>query len=292
MSKFEDVRIEYKVRNNPQTNMPLYEFFVYTPADEYTKISGHRFVNLIQDDGFFTNDLNILLGFLRKQPPVDSPYIQCGNILEQPVIDFASEIYGLKDISTFSFEDLENGNEDFHFIRDLEYTNEEGERVTGEIKTFYNKNKLSGWENIIPDPHPSWWLQTRLEVEILKPVGGKGKIFYYYVDKPTMTAILKERPYTLKPQHLFSSGYIVKHAEGEPEKYIEENFGYLGVKSFKDLMALAKKRRDKILTRYVDDNGEFFYHVQVPILYPWYHKSNHVKKYIEEISQHIKIEEK
>lgn len=292
MKDFSNVKIKYKKDTNPYTGMPVYGFKVYTNVDSFAKISGHRFVNLITTDDYFNNDLQTLLGFLKLQPPIESPYITCGNELEQPVIDKVTELYGLSDVETFGFEDLENGTEDFHFIRDLEFTDENGERVTGEVKTFYNKKKLTGWENIVPDPHVSWWLQLRLELEILKPVGGKGRIFYYFVDKPTMNAVLAGRPYTIKPKNLFASDYIVKRHEDDRDPFIEKHFGYHGIYTFGDLKRQAFLKRDELAQRYVDDEtGEYFYYVQVPITYPWYEKSNHVENFIEETSKHIEFEE-
>ena len=292
MSKFDEVKIKYTVDVDRYSGLPVYKFKVYSNVEEFAKISGHRFVNLIMDDDYFSNDLQTLLGFLKLQPPIDSPYITCGNKLEQPIIDTVTQLYNMKDVETFSFEDLDNGTNDFHFIRDLEYTDENGERITGEVKTFYNKQKLTGWENVIPDIHLSWWLQLRLELEVLKEVGGKGRIFYYYVDKPSMNAVLNDRPFSIKMNNLFASDYIVKLNKDEKDPYISQNLGHRGMHTFSDIEHQAFMKRDELALRYFDDDtGEIFYYVEVPIKYPWYAKSNHVENFIKETSQYIKIEE-
>lgn len=291
MKDFSNVKIKYSVEHNQYSGFPVYKFKVFTDVDKFAKISGHRFVNLILTEDYFSNDLQTLLGFLKLQPPIESPYITCGNKLEQPIIDAVTELHNMKDVETFSFEDLDNGTNDFHFIRDLEYTNEEGERVTGEVKTFYNKQKLKGWENIIPDPHISWWLQLRLELDVLKDIGGKGKIFYYFVDKSSMNAVLNDRPFTIKPKNLFASDYIVKLPEETRDPFIEKYLGFRGLLSFADLKREALYKRDELSQRYFDDEtGEVFYYVEVPIHYPWYEKNNHVENFIKDAEKYIRFE--
>jgi len=284
---FSDVRIVYV--KDFEYGKPLYRFKVYTPPKEFGKISGHRFVSLVNDNNIFQNDLQVLLGFIKRQPFIETDHTIVGNKLEQPIIDFVSEAYGFTDVETFGFEDLKNGNDDFHFIRDLEYTNENGERVTGEIKTYSNPRKVGG--NIkSPVTHLDWWLQTRLEIEVLKEEGEKGKVFYYFVDEPTRNAVLNDRAYTLKYKNLAESDDIIKYGKNEEDPYIINNFPNQGFKTFKQLMDYAKERRDEMDTVYEDEEGTYYY-VEVPLKYPFYHKFDHVKNYLNDIKEQIKIEE-
>jgi len=284
---YSDTKIEYK--KDFDGGFPLYHFKVYSDVTEFAKISGHRFVSMVNSQNIFANDLQILLGFIKRQPPVVSDYIEAGNILEQPVIDLATEVYSCKDVETFSFEDLENGTDDFHFIRDFEYTDENGERVTGEIKTFSNKKKVK-WNGKQPIVNLDWWLQTRLEVEILKDVGGNGRVFFYYVPSTMRNAVVKGRPYHLKLKDFYASEYIEKYPWGAPEPMVEHHFGDEGFSSFKDLMEYALERREEMMTRYEDEKGEFYYVTASP-RYPWFNKFDHVKNFIDEVSEYIETKE-
>ena len=284
---FDDVKIKYKVE--ARDGKPLYKFKVYTDVTEYKKISGHRFVSLVNQTSTFRNDLSTLLDFLGRQPFIDNKYMEVGRKLEQPIIDYAKEWFDMDDVVTYSFEDLKNGTDDFYFIRDLEYTNKDGERVTGEIKTFSNKQKVK-WNGKVPEVNIDWWLQTRLEVEFTKDIGGKGRVFFYFVDKPMMNAVLKDRPYTFKVGNLYSSDYIIKEAPGVPEDMIEENFDYIGASSFQDLLDFSLAQRDEMLTLWEDEQGTFYY-VEVPLQYDFWYNFDHVKNYIEDMSEYLKFEE-
>jgi hypothetical protein len=288
MSKY-NATIKYSKTFNDQ-GFPQYHFKVYTDVKEYAKISGHRFVSLVDDNSFFRNDLDVILGFLKMQPPAESEYITCGNILEPKIIDFATHIYDLKDVKTFSFEDLDNGTSDFHFIRDLEYINENGEQVTGEVKTFYNRKKLDWHGNSLPEPHISWWLQTRLELEILKPEGGKGRIFYYYVTPGSREKIVKGKDHNINPKYFFASDYIVKPKDNTPEEMIVNNFKEQGFTTFRELMDYALIRREDLMTLYEDEEGTF-YQATADIQYHWFDRYNHIENQIKELSKYFTIEE-
>ena len=286
---FSDTRIEYV--KSYKDGRPFYQFKVYTDVDEYAKISGHRFVSLVNERNMFKNDLDVLLGFLKRKPFIDTDYMEAGRKLEEPVIELASRLYEMKDVkSGYSFEDLKEGTDDFHFIRDLEYTNENGERVTGEIKTFSNKKKVE-WVGKIPKVSLDWWLQVRLEIEILKDIGGKGRVFFYYVDDTLRNAVLKGRPWSLKPKNLYASDYIEKFPEGAPEDMIVENFGHLDIYSFSEVMDYALEKRDDLLTLYEDDKGKFYY-AEAHISYPFFKNFNHIERDLNELSEYLNIIEK
>lgn len=280
--------IKYYVDKTEQ-GLPFYHFKVYSDILQYAKISGHRFVKLVNDNTLFNNDLDLILGFLKLQPPVESEYITCGNVLEPKIVSFLEENQEIKEVKTFSFEDLENGTEDFHFIRDLEYLNEKGQSVTGEIKTFYNRNKVE-WDGLLAKPHIDWWLQTRLELEILKEEGGLGRIFYYYVTPSNRKKIVEGQPHNINLKYFFQSDYIVKPKKGEKEQMIETHFFEQGFTNFQELIDYALVRREDIMTLYEDDNG-LYYQAHVPIKYPWSTDNNHIDKYIVTLSQYYNIEE-
>lgn len=287
MSKY-NAKIKYYKTYEPDSFIQ-YHFKIYTDAKEYAKISGHRFVNLVNHNNIFRNELDLILGFLKMQPPVESEYITAGNILEPKIVDYVANNFDVTDVKTFSFEDLENGTDDFHFIRDLEYINEDGQEVTGEIKTFYNRKKLK-WDGLIPEPHLTWWLQTRLELEILKEPGGLGRIFYYYVTPSKRKQIVEGKEHYINPKHFFASDYIVKTRKGIPEPMIVNNFRELGLESFQELMDYSLLERDRLMTLYEDEDG-VYYQARADIVYDWYHRSNHLEKYIEHLSNYFEIEE-
>lgn len=283
-----NTKIKYSVDTNDQ-GLPFYHFKIYSDILQYAKISGHRFVKLVNHDTLFNNDLDLVLGFLKLQPPVESEYITCGNILEPKIVSFLEENQEIKEVKTFSFEDLENGTEDFHFIRDLEYMNEEGQSVTGEIKTFYNRNKLK-WNGLLAEPHIDWWLQTRLELEILKEEGGLGRIFYYYVTPSNRKKIVEGQPHNINLKYFFQSDYIVKPKKGETEEMIQTHFFEQGFNNFQELIDYALIRREDLMTLYEDSDG-LYYQAHVPIRYPWASDNNHIDKYIESLKPYFIIEE-
>lgn len=283
--KIDDVTIDYWVEYGGE--FPVYHFKVYTDIVEYGKISGHRFVNLVDYKNPYENDLAMLLQFIGRAPFLENKYMVVGKALELPIVKMAEEIYGLENVEHgFSYEDLDNGTDDFHFIRDLMF-DKDGERYIGEVKTFSNKKKIGlSKENPLPEPHISWWLQTRLECEVLNK---KGQIFYYYVTKTMMNAILKGRPYTLKHKYLFASDPIIPTKEKEP--VIQDYFGELGIETFDGLMNYAKDRRDELMENYYQDEKGNFYYVSVPIKDHWYSKQNHVERDLEEFAKQIEINE-
>jgi hypothetical protein len=283
-----NTKIKYSVDTTEQ-GLPFYHFKVYTDLLDYAKISGHRFVKLVNENTMYNNDLDLILGFLKLQPPVESEYITCGNILEPKIVEFLQLSEELQDVKTFSFEDLENGTEDFHFIRDLEYTNEEGQSVTGEIKTFYNRKKLE-WDGLIPAPHIDWWLQTRLELEVLKEEGGLGRIFYYYVTPSVRKKLIEGQPHDINLKYFFQSDYIVKPKKGEKEDMIASHFFEQGFTNFQELIEYALMRREDLMTLYEDSDGRYF-QAHVPIKYPWSLDNTHIDKYIENLKNYYTIEE-
>lgn len=280
-------KIVYDHEIDHSIGFPKYRFKVYTDLTEINRISGHRFVKLVTDE-MFNNDLAVLLQFLGAYPYIENEYMKCGKALEDPLIDFATNAYGFENVKTFSYEDLENGTDDFYFIRDMEYE-WKNKQYTGEVKTFYNKKKVDMDKTIIPQPHFSWWLQLRLELEILKDVGDVGNIIFYYVDKPTKKAILNGRDYTIKHKHLFVSDDIVKVPNDEPEEMIIENTNGKFT-TFGELMEYAKERRDELMTMYEDEEGTFYY-AEVPTKYVFWKKFDHVKNDMDEIKDRIKFEE-
>lgn len=282
-------KIKYSIVKNRQNGFPVYRFKIYTDIEEFLRISGHRFVSLVLDNDDFRNDADILLQFLSAKPFEENDYMKCGKELEQPVIDASKELYGLEDVETFGFEDLKNGTDEFYFIRDLEYT-KDGERYTGEVKTFYNKKKIGlSKDNPYPMPHITWWLQLRLELEIMKPPGGKGQIFYYFVDKPSFKEVLANRPYSIKHQNLFASEPIIKYPTMKTDPYIVNNFFDKGFATFRDIMDFALERKEEMSKMYKDDEGTFYY-VESPIRYPHFRKFNHIKNFIEENKKHFNFE--
>jgi len=281
---FNDVRIEYEVKNGAE--LPVFHFKVYTDIREFKKISGHRFVSLVDHKNPFQNDLSTLLQFIGRSPYFENDYTKCGNALEYPVVKASERKFGLEEIEHgFSFEDLENGTDDFHFIRDLMYV-EDGKSHIGEVKTFYNKKKIGlSKTNPVPEPHISWWLQTRLEAEILdKPA----RIFYYYVEPVIKNAILKNRPVTIKEKHLFMSD-VIEPTDGE-EEVVTSYFTEFGFTKFKELMDYANERRDEMFNNYYEDEGGTFYYVVVEIKQPWYRGEPFIMNYINDIKKDIKIE--
>ena len=282
-NKFKDISIKYFVTNG--TEYPIYNFKVYIEPQEFRKISGHRFVSLVMMDDTYRNDLQTLLGFIGRSPYIENDYMKCGRILENPIITTAEKLYGIKVTKqNFGFEDLENGTDDYHFMRDLMFE-DNGEEYVGEVKTFYNKQKLNWKGNDYPEPHLSWWLQTRLECEILNK---KGRIFYYYVPKTSMEKVIGGK-IDIKIKNLFQSDDIVP--TDEPEPVIEEHLGHLGCQTFRDVMAFAEYRKFEMEDDYYEDDDGGYYLVSVPINDAWWGKQNHVEKYIEEIKNYITIEE-
>ena len=283
--KYDDVEINYWVENT--STFPKYCFKVYTDLTEFSKISGHRFVSLVDYKNYYENDLSTLLQFIKRSPFIKNDYMIVGERLEFPVVKASEKQFGLEDIEHgFGFEDLDNGNDNFHFIRDLMFK-QDGEDYVGEVKTFFNKKKINLSDtNPIPEPHITWWLQTRLECEIL---GLKGRIFYYYVTPTTKQAILKNRPITVKPKYLFMSDVI--EPTKNKEEVIETYFSELGFTTFQEVMDYALMRREELMDNYYEDDKGKFYYVEVPIKNVWYGKQNHVEEFLETISNQIKVEE-
>lgn len=285
MKNITDVKIEYFVTNG--RNYPEYNFKVYTDITDFGKISGHRFVSLVDYDSPYENDLSMLLQFIGRSPFIENDYMKVGSALELSIIKASERQFGISNVKHgFGFEDLKNGTDDFHFIRDLMFE-ENGQSMIGEVKTFYNKNKIGlSDDNPLPKPHISWWLQTRLEVEILnKPA----RIFYYYVTPTTKNAVLKGRPITIKPKYLFMSD-VIEPTE-EKEEVIESYFSELGFTRFSELMEYALYRQEDLMDNYYEDQKGCFYYVKVPIKAPWYGSKNHVEQFLEDISTQIKVEE-
>ncbi len=287
-------RIEY-VRKNGEEGKPFYEFRVFTDINEINKISGHRFVKLALKDDWMRNDLDVLLQFLSARPYIENIYTRVGKKLEPELIKLVSQYYPMSDIKTFdNYDDLKLGTEDFHFIRDLMYKDETNDPVIGEIKTFHNKQKIGlTKKNPFPPPHISWWLQTRLELDILGDVGDKARIFYYYVDKTLREAVDEGRPYSLKTKNLYASDYIIKPEIGEEEAIIKENFKDYGIKDFETLKEFVKDERDELMTMYENNDGETFYVCYAQITYPHYllKNFNHIENFLDEISEYFDIYE-
>ncbi len=270
------------VYNTELRHTPFYTFKLYTDKTEYKKISGHRFVKLVSQD-MYNNDIELIMDFFGLMPFVENDYMKCGKFLEEPLIKWFGNQYDLEDVrGGFGFGDLEHGNDDFHFIRDMMFT-KDGTEYLGEIKTFYNKKKIGLDTNPFPEPHITWWLQTRLMAELLD---FPAHIFYYHVDGVTKNAVLKGRNYTIKPKYAFMSDVI--RPSTTPEKEIEG----LGLRcsTFQELMDYALERREELLTRYRDENGEFYY-AEVPVTYNWWNHNNHVEKFIELLQENqIQVE--
>lgn len=282
--KFDDIKIEYRVSNGQY--YPIYHFKVYTPQKGFAKISGHRFVNLVDYKNVYQNDLSTLLGFIGKAPFIENDYMKVGNALEIPIAKASEEWFGLENVKyDFGFDDLKNGTADYHFIRDMMYE-KDGETFIGEIKTFYNRKKVNLSDGVYPKPHISWWLQTRLECEILNL---KGRIFFYYVTKGEKQKVLDGKAVAIKPKYLYQSEIIIPHNEYEPT--IAEHFDELGFSTFGELMAYAEMRKEELADEYYEDEQGGFYYVQVPVKDAWWGNKDPVEKYIDDLSTSIEIKE-
>ncbi len=287
LKNYDDVKIEYWVENT--RDFPEYHFKVYTDITGFAKISGHRFVSLVDHKSVYENDLSTLLQFLGRAPFIENDFMKVGSALEIPVIKASETQFGLeRAYYNFGFEDLDNGNENFHFIRDMMFE-EDGKSYIGEVKTFYNKKKVNlSDENPLPKPHMSWWLQTRLETSILKK---PAKIFFYYVTPTTKQAVLKGRTFTIKPKYLFMSDVIGDVDEDTEEDIIKEYYEDFGFTTFNDLINYALMRREDMMDEYYTDDKGNYYYVKVPLKTAWYGKLNHVEQYLEDIAPQIKIKE-